>query len=343
MRLIRRFVGSPLEILFVARVAAGCSGDPRPGARRRLRGLEVGPRVDRAEGTGGQTSTGGGGTGGSRPPRWTRTRAPCRTRAAARAGCERSRSGGRRLGRGCQRHADGQRRRRPPAELHGRDSDLLRPPGGPHRRDAMPRRPDRGLDRVQGFLQRPAPAQRADQHPLQHHRAASTTSGCFPTTPPTARPPTDGTRAPRPATAGPPTRATGREFPERQPDVQRRHAHRAQRRRLGHHADSHHRRRRWTDRPSRPEQRRHGQQRQPDRGPGQQRARRHGRQVVQLQGLARRRDPGSEDLHQQLPQDRPTRAPRGDGNFYFKHGVYFCKTSAKGCFSHYKNIHLYKK
>jgi len=34
---------------------------------------------------------------------------------------------------------------------------------------------------------------------------------------------------------------------------------------------------------------------------------------------------------------------RGDGNFYFKHGVYFCKTSQKGCFSHYKNIHLYKK
>jgi hypothetical protein len=34
---------------------------------------------------------------------------------------------------------------------------------------------------------------------------------------------------------------------------------------------------------------------------------------------------------------------RGDGNFYFKNGVYFCKTSTKGCFSHYKNIHLYKK
>jgi len=34
---------------------------------------------------------------------------------------------------------------------------------------------------------------------------------------------------------------------------------------------------------------------------------------------------------------------RGDGNFYFKHGVYFCKTSTNGCFSHYKNIHLYKK
>jgi hypothetical protein len=34
---------------------------------------------------------------------------------------------------------------------------------------------------------------------------------------------------------------------------------------------------------------------------------------------------------------------RGDGNFYFKHGVYFCKTSQNGCFSHYKNIHLYKK
>jgi hypothetical protein len=34
---------------------------------------------------------------------------------------------------------------------------------------------------------------------------------------------------------------------------------------------------------------------------------------------------------------------RGDGNFYFKNGVYFCKTSQKGCFSHYKNIHLYKK
>jgi len=34
---------------------------------------------------------------------------------------------------------------------------------------------------------------------------------------------------------------------------------------------------------------------------------------------------------------------RGDGNFYFKHGVYFCKTSTNGCFSHYKNIHLYTK
>jgi hypothetical protein len=33
----------------------------------------------------------------------------------------------------------------------------------------------------------------------------------------------------------------------------------------------------------------------------------------------------------------------GDGHFYFKNGVYFCKTSAKGCFSHYKNIHLYYK
>jgi hypothetical protein len=37
------------------------------------------------------------------------------------------------------------------------------------------------------------------------------------------------------------------------------------------------------------------------------------------------------------------RGPRGDGNFYFKNGVYFCKTSQNGCFSHYKNIHLYKK
>jgi hypothetical protein len=34
---------------------------------------------------------------------------------------------------------------------------------------------------------------------------------------------------------------------------------------------------------------------------------------------------------------------RGDGNFYFKNGVYFCKTSQNGCFSHYKNIHLYKR
>jgi hypothetical protein len=34
---------------------------------------------------------------------------------------------------------------------------------------------------------------------------------------------------------------------------------------------------------------------------------------------------------------------RGSGAFYFKHGVYFCKTSQNGCFSHYKNIHLYKK
>jgi hypothetical protein len=34
---------------------------------------------------------------------------------------------------------------------------------------------------------------------------------------------------------------------------------------------------------------------------------------------------------------------RGDGHFYFKNGVYFCKTSKNGCFSHYKNIHLYTK
>ena len=34
---------------------------------------------------------------------------------------------------------------------------------------------------------------------------------------------------------------------------------------------------------------------------------------------------------------------RGDGNFYFKNGVYFCKTSENGCFSHYKNVHLHKK
>ena len=33
----------------------------------------------------------------------------------------------------------------------------------------------------------------------------------------------------------------------------------------------------------------------------------------------------------------------GDGKYYFKNGVYFCKTSQNGCFSHYKNIHLYKK
>jgi hypothetical protein len=37
------------------------------------------------------------------------------------------------------------------------------------------------------------------------------------------------------------------------------------------------------------------------------------------------------------------KGPKGDGNFYFKNGVYFCKTSQNGCFSHYKNIHLYKK
>jgi hypothetical protein len=34
---------------------------------------------------------------------------------------------------------------------------------------------------------------------------------------------------------------------------------------------------------------------------------------------------------------------KGDGHFYFKNGVYFCKTSQKGCFSHYKNLHLYTK
>ena len=34
---------------------------------------------------------------------------------------------------------------------------------------------------------------------------------------------------------------------------------------------------------------------------------------------------------------------RGDGNFYFKNGVYFCKNSPGGCFTHFKNIHLYRK
>jgi hypothetical protein len=34
--------------------------------------------------------------------------------------------------------------------------------------------------------------------------------------------------------------------------------------------------------------------------------------------------------------------PRGDGHFYFKHGVYHCGNSA-GCRSHYKNIHFYVK
>ena len=34
---------------------------------------------------------------------------------------------------------------------------------------------------------------------------------------------------------------------------------------------------------------------------------------------------------------------RGDGHFYFKNGVYFCKTSQNGCFTHFKNIHLYKR
>ena len=33
---------------------------------------------------------------------------------------------------------------------------------------------------------------------------------------------------------------------------------------------------------------------------------------------------------------------RGDGNFYFKNGVYFCKKGPV-CRSHYKNIHLYRK
>jgi hypothetical protein len=33
---------------------------------------------------------------------------------------------------------------------------------------------------------------------------------------------------------------------------------------------------------------------------------------------------------------------RGDGNFYFKNGVYFCKKGPV-CRSHYKNIHLYSK
>jgi len=34
---------------------------------------------------------------------------------------------------------------------------------------------------------------------------------------------------------------------------------------------------------------------------------------------------------------------RGNGRYYFKNGVYFCKTSQNGCFSHYKNVHLYEK
>jgi hypothetical protein len=34
--------------------------------------------------------------------------------------------------------------------------------------------------------------------------------------------------------------------------------------------------------------------------------------------------------------------PRGDGRFYFKHGVYHCGNSG-GCRSHYKNIHFYVK
>ena len=34
--------------------------------------------------------------------------------------------------------------------------------------------------------------------------------------------------------------------------------------------------------------------------------------------------------------------PRGDGRFYFKHGVYHCGNRA-GCRSHYKNIHFYVK
>jgi len=34
---------------------------------------------------------------------------------------------------------------------------------------------------------------------------------------------------------------------------------------------------------------------------------------------------------------------RGNGQYYFKNGVYFCKTSKDGCFSHYKNLHFYQK
>src|SRR4029434_346415 len=32
---------------------------------------------------------------------------------------------------------------------------------------------------------------------------------------------------------------------------------------------------------------------------------------------------------------------RGSGAFYFKHGVYFCKTSQNRCSHHYQNIHVY--
>ena len=34
---------------------------------------------------------------------------------------------------------------------------------------------------------------------------------------------------------------------------------------------------------------------------------------------------------------------RANGRHYFKNGVYFCRTSQNGCFSRYKNVHLYKK
>jgi hypothetical protein len=37
-----------------------------------------------------------------------------------------------------------------------------------------------------------------------------------------------------------------------------------------------------------------------------------------------------------------TNGTRGDGNYYFKQGVYHC-TTASGCRDHYKNIHFYRK
>jgi hypothetical protein len=42
------------------------------------------------------------------------------------------------------------------------------------------------------------------------------------------------------------------------------------------------------------------------------------------------------------PRGTIAKGTRGDGNFYFKQGVYHCADAA-GCRDHYKNIHFYRK
>ena len=93
---------------------------------------------------------------------------------------------------------------------------------------------------------------------------------------------------------------------------------------------------------SRPEQRRHREQRQPDRGPGQLVP---GGTIDKWFNFKASLNAANQEVKIYINNCLKStyKGPRGDGNNYFKHGVYFCKTSQNGCFSHYKNIHLYKK